>query len=269
MPSPQLTYTSVPATQRSPSSIAGRNDPAKGSDTTTRTDKIDVPAGERYVITFYPDCAAHHAPNAPGFPSVTQATTSDELHHLDVQSLKNAVNSLVQDFGRGNQPINVPYVNISTYAGELMRSSDWEKIRNTLSRFGQSVGRPSVLSAQYHNELINAYITKSRDCLCNSDCHCNSVCTCNLDCGCNYSDKRLKKDLTFIKNIRIDNTLIKWYSFYYNDVLDLPDNKQYGVIAQDLIEAGLEKYVDKLPNGFYQVNYGLILQENPCPTIQV
>ena len=259
MPSPQLTYTSVPATNQD--SVAGTTVPATGP-------KQKGNGGGKVVVTDT-SCAAHHAPNAPGFPSVTQATTSDELHHLDVQSLKNAVNSLVQDFGRGNQPINVPYVNISTYAGELMRSSDWEKIRNTLSRFGQSVGRPSVLSAQYHNELINAYITKSQDCLCNSDCHCNSVCTCNVDCGCNYSDKRLKKDLTFIKNIRIDNTLIKWYSFYYNDVLDLPDNKQYGVIAQDLIEAGLEKYVDKLPNGFYQVNYGLILQENPCPTIQV
>lgn len=104
---------------------------------------------------------------------------------------------------------------------------------------------------------INALIKKVKDagavCLCNCNyctCNCN-YCTCNCNysctCNCNYSDRRLKKNVKFLKNIFGVNV----YSFSYiwsNEVF-------VGVMAQELLKTKYCNAVSMNSNGFYMVDY--------------
>jgi len=104
---------------------------------------------------------------------------------------------------------------------------------------------------------INGLIKKVKDagavCLCNCNyctCNCN-YCTCNCNysctCNCNYSDRRLKKNVKFLKNIFGVNV----YSFSYiwsNEVF-------VGVMAQELLKTKYCNAVSMNSNGFYMVDY--------------
>ena len=104
---------------------------------------------------------------------------------------------------------------------------------------------------------INALIKKVKDagavCLCNCNyctCNCN-YCTCNCNysctCNCNYSDRRLKKNIKFLKNIFGINI----YSFSYiwsNEIF-------VGVMAQELLKTKHSSAVYTTKNGFYMVDY--------------
>ena len=104
---------------------------------------------------------------------------------------------------------------------------------------------------------INALIKKVKDagavCLCNCNyctCNCN-YCTCNCNyactCNCNYSDRRLKRNIKFLKNILGINI----YSFNYI----WSDIGEVGVMAQELLKTKYKDcvFIDK--KGFYMVDY--------------
>ena len=104
---------------------------------------------------------------------------------------------------------------------------------------------------------INALIKKVNDagavCLCNCNyctCNCN-YCTCNCNyactCNCNYSDRRLKRNIKFLKNIFGIN--IYTFNYIWSDV------DEVGVMAQELLKTKYKNcvYVDK--KGFYMVDY--------------
>jgi len=104
---------------------------------------------------------------------------------------------------------------------------------------------------------INSLIKKVKDagavCLCNCNyctCNCN-YCTCNCNyactCNCNYSDRRLKRNIKFLKNIFGINV----YTFNYI----WSNDDEIGVMAQELLKTKYKDcvYVDR--NGFYMVDY--------------
>jgi hypothetical protein len=90
-------------------------------------------------------------------------------------------------------------------------------------------------------------------CLCNCNyctCNCN-YCTCNCNysctCNCNYSDRRLKRNIKFIKNIFGINV----YTFTYV----WSNQTQIGVMAQELLDTKYRHCVSKDKKGFFMVNY--------------
>lgn len=104
---------------------------------------------------------------------------------------------------------------------------------------------------------INALINKVKDagaaCLCNCNyctCNCN-YCTCNCNyactCNCNYSDRRLKKNIKFLKNIFGIN--VYTFNYIWND------EEQIGVMAQELLKTKYKDCVSVDKKGFYMVDY--------------
>jgi hypothetical protein len=73
------------------------------------------------------------------------------------------------------------------------------------------------------------------------------------------SDESLKDDIQFIKGDEISRAKhVQLKSFYYKD--DASRRKTYGVIAQDVENAGLEELVHYDENGLRSVDYtGLLL----------
>ena len=116
----------------------------------------------------------------------------------------------------------------------------------------------NTIGASDINTLIDRIIFSGAQCICNANyctCNCN-YCTCNCDyactCNCNYSsDKRLKKDITFVRKQGGLN-VYSWKYIWNN-------SKTFeGVIAQELIGT---KYSNALiidSNGYYAVNYSMI-----------
>ncbi len=115
---------------------------------------------------------------------------------------------------------------------------------------GISTTNNAQLSTRISATDINALIKKVKDagavCLCNCNyctCNCNYSCTCN----CNYSDRRLKRNIKYLKNIFGINV----YSFSY-----IWSNETFvGVMAQELLKTKYSNAVYMTKNGFYMVNY--------------
>jgi len=271
MPVSSVTSESKPALVSNPPSLAGTVDFAKslGGNCPTNANKVG---------SYIPGCLKHHGVGASGFPSLGSASTLNTIHHSDINSMKYAFNSLVSNWSQGgNQDIFASKATFTKSAGQLIRRTEWDQINNIILQFsalsGGGVTPPSTLTAAFHNELKSKYDLIKNSCLCNSDCSCNNVCTCNGDCGCNYSDKRLKKNIIKINEFKIydtnlkKNIIVNFYSFYYkqDNIFNLPIGKQFGVMAQELLESGLDKYV--IQGEYYQVNYDKLYRDLKC-TIQ-
>jgi hypothetical protein len=102
-------------------------------------------------------------------------------------------------------------------------------------------------------DIINDIKTAGQACLCNCNyctCNCN-YCTCNCNysctCNCNYSDRRLKRNIKFIKNILGIN--VYTFNYFWNN------EKQIGVMAQELLNTKYKSCVTKDKNGFFMVDY--------------
>ncbi len=120
-----------------------------------------------------------------------------------------------------------------------------------------------IINADYINEIVQVLNGLTNLTGCGTVCKCNVVCNCNGNCGCNYSDERLKKNIAPITGTDYSKLIndIKVYSYdYKQDVIsNLPVGIQYGVMAQELIEQGLNEFIQLDSNGYYQVNYGLFI----------
>jgi hypothetical protein len=231
------------------------------------------------------DCAAHHAPNqGAAFPSLNFVGITDTVCTEDTTSLKHSLNSIANNWSRGvsnpdprykqasNQSWYIPKITLNAIKGNVAYKYEWDQmvsVINSFSTFGiASISRPAEIEAAFYNNIINNYISIADNCLCNSDCACNNVCTCNTDCGCNYSDRRLKIEINHIGTVASNKikskTPIKFYSFYYVDGtelgLDLPKEKQFGVMAQDLIRDGLSIYVINTEE-YFQVDYDALYRD--------
>ena len=103
------------------------------------------------------------------------------------------------------------------------------------------------------NAMIDKIQGASAMCVCNCNyctCNCN-YCTCNCNyactCNCNYSDKRLKRNIKFLR----EENGINIYSYNYrwsNKTIE-------GVMAQEIIGTQHNEAVILQKNGFYKVDY--------------
>jgi hypothetical protein len=69
-----------------------------------------------------------------------------------------------------------------------------------------------------------------------------------------YSDARLKENVEFIQGPDLNQVnAVKLVKFNYKN--DETKRKYYGVIAQDVLQAGLNDLVETTEEGFYGVDY--------------
>lgn len=119
------------------------------------------------------------------------------------------------------------------------------------------------INAAYINKIVQILNNLNDPTGCGTVCRCNVVCNCNGDCACNYSDRRLKENIRPITGTTASELIynLNTYSYHYkqNVIRDLPISVQYGVMAQDLIELGYEEFINTDSNGYYQVNYQMMI----------
>lgn len=118
---------------------------------------------------------------------------------------------------------------------------------------GATFSAGTTISASTIKTLVDSLKAAGTACLCNCNyctCNCN-YCTCNCNyactCNCNYSDRRLKRNIKFLKNIFGINV----YSFNYI----WSDEEQIGVMAQELLKTKYKNCVSTDKNNFYMVDY--------------
>jgi hypothetical protein len=118
---------------------------------------------------------------------------------------------------------------------------------------GATFSSGTSITASSIKTLVDGVKNAGAVCLCNRNyctCNCN-YCTCNCNyactCNCNYSDRRLKRNIKFLKNIFGIN--IYTFNYIWSDV------DEVGVMAQELLKTKYKNcvYVDK--KGFYMVDY--------------
>jgi len=225
-----------------------------------------------YSLKLVGDCATHHAAGAGDatYSSLNIAAENPIINHQDINSLKFAFSTLVRDFGR---PANAGHVyapsmtfaNLST--NDKIRLEEWKAAERLISAFApvDSINRGDVIYQFFYNTLVDIYNSVKNNCLCDSDCGCNLVCACNNDCNCHYSDKRLKENIKYHHTMYYGDLKIPFYTFDYIKNSGLPTGSQTGVIAQELLEFGLDEFVTLQSTGFYKVNYKelyKVLKEN-------
>lgn len=198
-------------------------------------------------------CLTHKQINNPGnFKTLNETSTGRYIFAKEINALRHSMRS-VSDFWNksGNGQIyTIVLSNTSKASRSTISQTEWNDVRNKIMQFrGQSgiasmdsidtVSTSTVITSQFHNDLVQAYHLIINSCRCHSDCGCNYVCVCNYNCGCNYSDIRLKENIQQLDNSIVNKLLnINTYKYYYNDTI--PDKTlQYGVIAQELLDAGL------------------------------
>ncbi len=194
---------------------------------------------------------------------LTKVTQGSSLEAGDIRSLYFLIGKARRYWAEGSFG---GISNTSIYRGGKIRASDWNSISTELSNLSEAsgktfsnIGTSDILTASRTNDLISAYNIVARACKCNSDYGTESVyCTCNVDCGCHYSsDKRLKENIEPITKSIIN---IEPYQYNYNDkVTNLPKTKQFGVMAQDLLDQGLSELVQEEDTGYFSVNYQMVI----------
>lgn len=224
-------------------------------------------------ISLNSPCATHKvASNSGKFPKLNNVAANQKIWAAEINSLKWAIKN-VGDFwnqtGNGQLKNTVPTFTTKT-AGNLITTSEWNEIKNTLSAFTGVQGATALtyrgtsdrISATFHNDLAMVYEGIRNTCRCNSDCGCNLVCTCNYNCGCNYSDRRLKTNIIPITGESTSELIYDLNTYSYNYIYDreyqLPSTLQYGVMAQDLIELGYHEFISLDKLGHYKVNYTMM-----------
>lgn len=270
-----ITSSSTPTHTLSPSAVDGRVDAGRVTPASSYT--VTKGHGEgNYVEDTYKvvvTCTQHHATNQTGWPTLSYASGTDvTISHKDINALKFAVNSLQKNWSMagGGENYFASKVTFDAKSGTKMALVQWQAVAEVINTLNTYMALPSNVSSidtdtkismTYHNEIITKYNKVTQQCLCNSDCSCNSQCVCNTDCGCHYSDRRLKKDITYLCTRKLDGKYVPIYEYLYKDEyseLNLESGKQVGVMAQDLIDRGLTDYVVKTVSGFYGVRYNLL-----------
>ena len=220
-----------------------------------------------YGILHY-GCGVHHRDQSTYYWSASQSSGKPVIDHKDINSIKFLMQQISNDFGRyaNSGTVSSPYPNFSKSTNQIIELSEWQQVRNTIAAFRSisNIDRNTEIYESFHNDIIRHYNDVKNDCLCNSDCACNNVCACNTDCGCNYSDRRLKINIEFLENINVLGREVPQYSFNYvqDSELELPKEKQIGVMAQDLLNLGLNQFVSK-KGEYFQVDYeGLFKAKN-------
>lgn len=171
----------------------------------------------------------------------------------------------------GTPPFSIPDYD---HSGNIVNHNIWQYIVNnaralqtaysqTVSLDAASTDATDQINASYINEIVQVLNNLNDPTGCGTVCRCNVVCNCNGDCACNYSDKRLKEFIQPITETTASELLynINTYEYHYkqNIIAHLPDGIQYGVMAQDLIELGYEEFINTDKDGYYSVNYQMMI----------
>jgi len=248
-----ITTGSIPLHTTSPSSMPKRSDPDTTNNLTPRTFKVEI------------NCIQHHTTNMGGWSTLHYGGTKVQIFHQDINALKAAANAVKLNWSMsgGNENIYTTSATTTAAAGGTAVLKGWTDVTGILNQLMGVLGgtqlknitRNSSIDLTFHNEIVTAYDSITRQCLCNSDCGCNSQCVCNGNCGCHYSDRRLKQDIEYVYSRKLDGIVIPVYEYYYKEETGLSKDKQLGVMAQDLLVLGLSEYVVKTVSGFYGVKY--------------
>lgn len=168
-------------------------------------------------------------------------------------------------------PFNIPDYD---HSGNIINHNIWQFIVNnaralqiaydqTVTLDNTSTDATDQINAAYINEIVQVLNNLNDPTGCGTVCRCNVVCNCNGDCACNYSDKRLKEHIQPINETTASELLynINTYEYNYkqNIIARLPIGIQYGVMAQDLIDLGYEEFVNMDKDGYYSVNYQMMI----------
>lgn len=202
-------------------------------------------------------CLTHKQQNNTGsFKTLSTTTTGRYIFAKEINALRQSLRSVSNFWNKsGNGRIYTSVLsNTSKASRSVITQIEWNDVRNKIMQFrGQSdianidsidtVSTSTVITSEFHNDLVQAYHLIINSCRCHSDCGCNYVCVCNYNCGCNYSDIRLKENIEQLDDSVIDKLLnINTYKYYYND--SIPDKTlQYGVVAQELLDVSLDDLV--------------------------
>jgi hypothetical protein len=121
-----------------------------------------------------------------------------------------------------------------------------------------------IITSEFLLNIINSINNVAGNTACGVVCKCNIVCNCNGNCGCNYSDMQLKENIEKINYHYISTNLaenlnkVNLYSYNYNNnISNLPTDKQYGVMAQELMQNPFFTSMVSFnsESGYYQVDY--------------
>lgn len=223
-------------------------------------------------------CATHKtAWNTGKFRRVKSVFSDQLIWAAEINSLKWALRNIGtfwNQSGKGQIPTIIPTF-ATKLRGNVISKAEWNEIRAALAGFNGTVGvvgagalknrkTSDMISAEFHEELIEVYDSIRATCRCNSDCGCNQVCSCHYNCGCHYSDRRLKENVRAITGTTASELIYNLNTYSYNYIKDnnrlLPtDTVQYGVMAQDLIELGYEEFISTDSDGVYSVNYTMMI----------
>ncbi|MFA7129571.1 MAG: tail fiber domain-containing protein [Sphaerochaeta sp.] len=198
-------------------------------------------------------CLTHKQQNNTGsFKILNTTSTGRYIFAKEINALRHSMRSVSNFWNKsGNGQIYTSVLsNTSKASRSVISQTEWNDVRNKIMQFrGRSdiasidsidtVSTSTVITSEFHNDLVQAYHLIINSCRCHSDCGCNYVCVCNYNCECNYSDIRLKENIEKLDGSVVDKLLnINTYKYYYND--SIPDKTlQYGVIAQELLDDGL------------------------------
>ena len=240
-------------------------------------DRYDAPSQNGKHPSYYtvnPSCNQHHGEGlSQYFPTLNLASGTELIiNHMDIASLKVAANSLSENWKmpNGNKNVYTTPASFTAVTGGISYLTEWNQICNIFnalaSEFSSSattnIDRDTTISISFYNELVSKFNFYATQCLCNSDCSCNSNCTCNGDCGCNYSDRRLKTNIKYLYTTKLDGKFVEVFEYEYTEEaredLSLDSKKMIGVMAQDLLELGLDEYVVRTSSGIYGVRYDQI-----------
>lgn len=276
-----LTHIKFPNRVPNPGSMAGYADPAAGPKYAGPAPTTTSNSGTQFLVfglfRFGGSRSSSHKVNltTPSYEIIYNCSTHhgtftsawNNLYNVpaglikasDFNSVRIALSSLRANWRSGNDRINTPRLRMTASVGRHVKSLDMQNASNLLDAFGVVVDYPTnadKIQLNFINNVISKYRLIIQRCLCNSDCACNSVCSCNLNCGCNYSDRRLKINLEIKDYIKLKGKVVTLYTFDYKQdtSLTLPLGRQTGVMAQDLLELGLDEYVIK-DETYYRVNY--------------
>ena len=191
--------------------------------------------------TFNALVANVNAVRARRFTGPGSFTTSGTITAADVNTLVSALNVA------GTQPNN-GYI-------------DANNILQTWGFSGYVASGPAGAGGYIyasHLDTIMSHVNAAANlCTCNCNyctCNCN-YCTCNCNyactCNCNYSDKRLKMNIKFLRDVEGVNL----YEFSY---LWDATKRFVGVMAQELIGTKYEGALSKDAHGVYMVDYNML-----------
>jgi hypothetical protein len=178
---------------------------------------------------------------------VSEGAIIDNAKWTDIYNKVNSERSR-----RGKSSISNP-----GFSGKI-QASDLNALVSGINSAGYTSGFSGVstnieVDASHINATIDKLQASGALCICNTNyctCNCN-YCTCNCNysctCNCNYSDKRLKRNIKFIKTINGLNV------YSYNYIWDKV--RHVGVMAQEILKTNFSSAVKVDSRGYFMVDY--------------